>query len=372
VTPAGLPIHRSRERTPGDRGLELGRAQREPIANTVSVYLRLFSEDVGLSRDTVMSRGQAVGERLARVRPDLVEELAGIAAGAGHPEQLLLAVNARTELLAGGALAAGAGECTVAGSVAGECLLAQNWDFHPDLAPSRLLWVVEPSDGRWFATFTEAGVLAKTGLNGAGLAVALNFLATDADGGTDGAPVHVLLRMLLDDCADHDAARRLLGGSEVSASACVTVAAAAALTSYELSPRGIRAVDADANGLLAHTNHFVAAPPAVDLIAAGSGAASSHSRLEQARAGLGQLDRVDPLGSLRELLSSRSGDQPVFCHVDPEEPWVTRTATLATVAYDVAARRMWIRVAGDAAAPLEEVELPVGAWGAAAVRPRPA
>ena len=62
-------------------------------------------------------------------------------------------------------------------------LLAQNWDWHPDLRASTVVWIVEHDD-RWFATLTEAGILAKIGLNSAGLGVCLNILRTTADGGT--------------------------------------------------------------------------------------------------------------------------------------------------------------------------------------------
>ena len=55
-------------------------------------------------------------------------------------------------------------------------LLAQNWDWHPDLSASTVIWIVEHDDS-WFATLTEAGILAKIGLNDAGLGVCLNILA---------------------------------------------------------------------------------------------------------------------------------------------------------------------------------------------------
>jgi isopenicillin-N N-acyltransferase-like protein len=263
-------------------------------------------------------------------------------------------VNARTELLAGGAFAAGGPECSVAGVLAGDCLLAQNWDFHPDLAPSRLLWVVEPPGERWFATFTEAGIVAKTGLNEAGLAVTLNFLATAADGGHRGTPVHVLLRTVLDRCATASDAERLLGEAEMSASACVTVAGDGALAAYELSPSGVRVLEADGHGMLAHTNHFVDADGVEDLIAAGTGAESSLDRLEHVRAGLSGLSGGDPLATVSDLLSR----EPAFVVRAPDDPWLSLTETLATVVYDVNRRRMWIRVEDDPAAPLREVVLP--------------
>jgi len=358
----GLNTHRSPESDPGTRGYSLGRAQSKAIANTVAVYERMFSEDMGLARADVLSRGGEVAERVGAVRPDLVEEMSGIAAGAGQPEELLAAINARTELLAGGELASGAGECSVAGMASpggGRCVLAQNWDFHPDLAPSRLVWTIELANGAWLCTFTEAGLLAKTGLNDAGLGVTLNFLASDADGGVDGLPVHVLLRMVLDSCRDAGQAARLLEKAAVSASACVTVATAGddpSLAAYELSPRGTRAIQADERGRLAHTNHFVGAVPVRDLLASGPSGAGSVSRLEQVEAGLREIDSEEPVRELQALLSTRrpgEEDGSVFRREVEEGPWLQRCATLATLVYDLAARRMWVRVGDDPSAPLQ-------------------
>jgi isopenicillin-N N-acyltransferase like protein len=362
LTLRGLNTHRSPGSDPGTRGYRLGQAQTGAIANTVAVYERMFSEDMGLARPDVLSRGAEVAGRVAAVRPDLVEEMSGIAAGAGQPEELIAAINARTELLAGGELASGAGECSVAGIASPDgsrCVLAQNWDFHPDLAPSRLVWTLELENGAWLSTFTEAGLLAKTGLNDAGLGVTLNFLASDADGGLDGLPVHVLLRMVLDSCRDTGQAARLLEAAAVSASACVTVASAeddCGLAAYELSPRGTRTIEADDRGLLAHTNHFVGGPPVRDLIASGPSGAGSVSRLEQVEAGLREIDPEEPVRELQALLSTRHpGDEDgsVFRRVVEEDPWLQRCATLATVVYDLVARRMWVRVGDDPNAPLQ-------------------
>jgi isopenicillin-N N-acyltransferase-like protein len=367
VTIPGLTIHRSDEGSPGDRGLALGRAVAGPVANTVAVYTRLFAEDMGLDGAETARLGHEVAVRLSATRPDLVDEIEGIAGGSGQEPDVLFAVNARTELLAGGARASGGdGECSTVARVApngGHSLLAQNWDFHPDLAGSRLVWIVERAGG-WFATFTEAGIVAKTGLNSAGLATALNFLAASDDGGVDGIPVHVLLRMLLDECADADAADSLLRSARMSASACITVVADAAAggggghaTAYELSPAGCGAVEAD-EGRLAHTNHFLVPQAAVDVVLAGPGSSSTLRRLDQVSAGLRDVRDGTAVDDLGGLLSTEHGQDPVFRRGDPSEPWVIRSATLATVVYDVTERQMWIRAAGGPGAALAEVELP--------------
>ena len=159
--------------------------------------------------------GAAVGETLDRV---LVEELEGMAAGAAQDVRDLLAINARTELLAGA-------ECSVLGRLDGaEVTLAQTWDWHPDLAPSRVLWTVHHGDGAWFTTATEAGVLAKLGLNHHGVACALNLLTCSADGGIGGVPIHILLRLVLERGEDAEHAAELLCAARATASSAITLA----------------------------------------------------------------------------------------------------------------------------------------------------
>ena len=60
---------------------------------------------------------------------------------------------------------------------------------------------------------TEAGILAKLGDQRAhGVACGLNFLTCSADGGLDGVPIHVLLRLVLERCATAAEALALLLG----------------------------------------------------------------------------------------------------------------------------------------------------------------
>src|SRR5690349_13094872 len=116
-----VPTHHSREGRPGDRGLRFGTAQAPAIANTVAVYRRMFAEDRGLTDADIHARGREARERIAGFRPALAEEIEAIAQGSGQPPELLFAVNARTELLAGGEVAGSApGECTTVALVDGE------------------------------------------------------------------------------------------------------------------------------------------------------------------------------------------------------------------------------------------------------------
>ena len=348
--------HHSTEQHPADRGVGFGRAQRTTVAHTIATYRRLFEVDCGLGPDDVASRGREAEARVRAFRPALAEEIEGIAAGSGQPAEELFAVNARTELLAGGAIAGNPLECSTVAMLDGErALLAQNWDFHPDLAGTRVVWTIdEPA----LTTFTEAGVVGKIGVNAAGVALAINFLGTDADGGLDGVPVHVLARALLEEARTLQDARALIESAPVAASVAMTVAGPDAgggvsARAFELWPGGVAEVAPD-RGSIAHTNHFLAAVGARDVQADSADAPSTHDRLGQLRSAL--ADGLQPgTEHLAELLSSRSGAQPIFRIDDGTDPWIVRCSTLATLAFEVPSGRMWMRGDGDAQAPLERV-----------------
>jgi isopenicillin-N N-acyltransferase-like protein len=345
-----VATHRSREPHPADRGLQFGRAQARAVANTAAVYRRIFDEDRGLGPSEIDVRGREARERIHAFRPALAEEIEGIAAGAGQAPELLFAINARTELLAGGLVAGTApGECStvaVLDEARASGVLAQNWDFHPDLAASRVVWTVEEQGGAGgFTTFTEAGILAKIGTNSSGVALALNFLATDADGGLDGVPVHVLARTVLQEARTVEEARALITGTPVSASVCLTVAGTdgdggVTARAFELWPGGVEELGAT-GGRLAHTNHFLAPIGARDTLAAGPSGPSTHNRMRRLAATL--EDGLGPDGDdIAALLTSRGGEglDPIFCTEVPADPWLARCATLATLVLEVPSGRI--------------------------------
>jgi isopenicillin-N N-acyltransferase-like protein len=322
------------------------------VRNTVATYRRLLLETAGVTDERLSSHGAVVGEQLERERPDLLAEVEGMASGAGVVVEELLAVNARTELLGG----RGAGECSLVGRIDGAGVrLAQNWDWHPALAASALVWTIAPPGGPWLTTVTEAGMLAKVGVNSRGVAVGLNFLSSTLDGiAGDGVPIHVLLRMVLDSCGSAAEALRLLLGATVSASSCVTVAGSegdgCALAALELSPAGHGIVWPDARGTLVHTNHFLAE--------AGrpheAGVVEDPATLLRLRHLAGALAGGR---ALEEVLRSHFPQPHAVCrHVDERDPWAERRATLLSVSIDPGAGRLRVTAGPPCERAYEAVE----------------
>jgi isopenicillin-N N-acyltransferase-like protein len=369
-----LSGHVSRERTPGDRGRGLGAALPERVARTIAIYERMFTLDMELTRAEVRALGRRVGEALARLRPQGLEEICGIAHGAGQPEELLLAVNARVEILAGGTVMGvprpprRTSECTAVGAArdrqAGG-LLAQNWDFHPDVAATRLLWIVAPPGRRGWVTLTEAGLLAKTGMNADGLALTVNFLADVRDGGVDGVPAHVLMRWLLEDCATVDEVEATIAATPRNASMCLTVAARrpgarGRVAAFELVPDGCAVLPLDDRGRVAHTNHFLTPISSLRSAAGADMVENSVTRLERTWRTLERDKSVLGLDAVVAALSDqRDPRHPVFRRPEGEDvPWLERCETLATVVYEVGDGAMWLRAERTPQAPFERVALP--------------
>ena len=313
-----FPVHRSDEATAQARGEAFGRAMAPQVQHTVAVYRRMFAE------------------RHANVPSDLPPhpEIDAIAAGADVDPRFLRAINARTEILNG------ADECSVQGAGG---LLAQNWDWHPDLSASTVVWIVEHPNG-WFATLTEAGILAKIGLNQAGLGVCLNILRTTADGGTDGTPIHLLLRQLLEQTTTVDEAIAHLTSATVTASSAVTVATPGDVAHVELNPGGANVIRGPVG---AHTNHFIEPPKAgTDVMATES--PTTHQRLE--------VVRQQPL---LDALRDHTGHPKGVCrHVDESDPWVEQTVTVASVVMNLEKRRLHVAAGPPCTHEHVEVTLP--------------
>ncbi len=319
-----MRIHRSDEASARERGEAFGRAHSEAVRHTIAVYERMFAE-LGVDAS-------------GKVRVPLAarEEIEGIAAGAGVPVDAVLAVNARTEILAG----AGPTECSVVGAGG---LLAQNWDWHPALAESTLVWIVREPSRRWFVTLTEAGMLAKIGLNDAGLGICLNLLRSSADGGHDGTPIHVLLRQVLATCRSVDDAVALLTDATVSASSAVTVATAGDVATVELAPGGANVLR---GAVGAHTNHFLEPPiGARDTMESES----TVPRLQVVRS-----------APLLDALRSHDGHPDGVCrHLDEALPWAEQVVTVASVVMNLAHLRFHVASGQPCTHEHVQIELPM-------------
>ncbi|MCF2970625.1 C45 family peptidase [Synechococcus sp. Nb3U1] len=371
---------------PQQRGQQYGSQAAPLIRHSIASYARQFAYRCGLTWQQAQTQAQGSLPRLERHTPHLLEEMQGMATGSGFTFSEILALNLRTEILAGSvsrgshpdykaAIAANRrlgvpehlsegdldpvhsknatpdwGECTTLAALpqatsTRHTYLAQTWDWIGDQRQACVLLRVQSDEHPNYLTLTEAGILAKIGLNQAGLAVALNLLRSQQDGQTqsEGMPVHLLLRLLLQ-CEDDQQALERVKSFTYTASSCVSVASATGqVISFELSPQGI-GLHLAQEGILAHTNHVLDPALQKDEIPPYVGS-STTQRLERAyhllrqSAQRGSLNEV----TLQKILQDRTGAPRCICrHPDPNLPAVDRTESVAAVVMDLTQQILYV------------------------------
>jgi isopenicillin-N N-acyltransferase-like protein len=135
----------------------------------------------------------------------------------------------------------------------------QTWDWHDSLCPHGLMLALQTERGMQVKLFCEFGMLAKLGVNSAGLGLHFNILHHAATT-TAAAPVHASPVACWRTPAGRRGHRAGTSGA-VSASTVLTVFSredsSPRAVSIELSPERTALVLPREDGWLLHTNHFL-------------------------------------------------------------------------------------------------------------------
>jgi isopenicillin-N N-acyltransferase-like protein len=202
--------------------------------------------------------------------PLYVEEMRGIAAGAAVPFEEIVLLNARTEILKLGQrpdlrrrLAASEPPDGCTGVVVlpaatrdNRLLHAQNWDWKVECAETAVVLRIRRDDGPDILTFTEAGGLARSGLNATGIAITANYLESDRDYRRVGVPLALIRRKVLEQEHLAPAMRAVYATPKSAANNMIVSHAQGIAIDFECAPDETFQVHPD-RGLLTHANHFV-------------------------------------------------------------------------------------------------------------------
>jgi isopenicillin-N N-acyltransferase-like protein len=360
-----------------ERGRAYGQQARERIARSIDAYVEVFHAYAGWDWAKVRREAARYQAPIAAFDERYVDEMRGVAEGAGVDLEDVLSINVRTEVMfAAKARAAEAasrsigdgrrqGECSAFAVLAeasadGHTLLGQNWDWLLHCFDTVVVLEAEQDDGPNFVSVVEAGLLAKTGLNSSGVGVATNALVTDEDRGEPAIPYHVLLRALMD-CENLSDALAILQRGVRSSSANYLVAHADGVAvDVEAAPGDFSHLflDYPYEGVALHTNHFLSRSfdgRDVSLWVMPD----SPIRLERLTAAVRRARRDGlSLDTFREVLGDHANyPSGICCHPDARMDRHDRGATVASVLMDLTERRIWLADGHPCTTPYRELDV---------------
>jgi peptide-methionine (S)-S-oxide reductase len=189
------------EGAPYDRGLEHGRTMAPEIQASLGRWRLWLEHETGARADALVARVLAENrwlEAAERETPELLDELRGIADGAGVDLETLFAFNASAELFAAGTrteVTTGS-DLALWGRAGRPNLIAGNDDLPTFFGDSHVMLAIRGEDTD-LAVYSYAGLLGRAGVNSSGLGVSMRSAGNEREVGPDTLPAPFLLRRVL-------------------------------------------------------------------------------------------------------------------------------------------------------------------------------
>ncbi len=323
-----------------ERGRQYGEQASSRVHASIAAYAKVFEHYATWSWETVVEQARGFVGPIEDFGAQYLDELRGIAEGAGVAFDDVLAINLRTEIMfAAKARSARAtlprvAECSSFAVVApdGAVRVGQNWDWLPHTMDTVVVLEQQPEDGPSFVTVVEAGLLAKFGMNSAGMGIVTNALVSDEDRGEPGVPYHVLLRALLDCETPREALARLQQHDRASSANYLIAHKGGLALDVEARPGDfskLHLLGPDERGVLLHTNHFRSPQfPAVDVGLLVM--PDSPFRLQRLQRGTGPDDDAADGERWERLLEDHAGyPDSVCCHPNARDSTMEQGLTVA-------------------------------------------
>ena len=235
---------------------EMGYQHGAQTTDLVQRYLLLIERLTQMSRDALCRQAMTFLPMMEALSPTFVEEVRGLADGAGLSFEEAVLCQARAE--AGRVAEGGCTAFALTGQATrnGQPLAGQNQDLEPEYADVAIILRVKPTDGRPRAIiFTFAGQLGYCGMNELGLTHFANALYDFQ--WQPGLPHYPLKRVMLEQqnvaqCIDLLAQHRACSAANV-----VLADGQGRIADVEVRPEGIVSFQDDHSDWLIHANHYL-------------------------------------------------------------------------------------------------------------------
>jgi isopenicillin-N N-acyltransferase-like protein len=251
--------------SPRERGRLHGKAAADRLRRGAKMYVESLAKS-GVDWKELERRADAMVPVVEAFDAAYVEEMRGIAEGANEPFAAVMLMNARTEMVAAARRQQAHKHfpdgCTAAlalpqASADGVLLHGQNWDWRAECAETAVLLRIRSQDGPDILTFTEAGGLARSGLNSAGIGLTANALDCDRDYQRGaGVPLPFIRRKVLESAYLANAVQTIMATPKLGSNHMAVSHCGGEAFGFECAPDETFWL-APEDGIYVHANHWI-------------------------------------------------------------------------------------------------------------------
>ena len=287
----------------------------------------------GVGRVEATERAARLLPYVREQSPELLEEVEGIAEGAGLSLLETFVINSRFELLflegavAPNAIIPGA-ECTLFGvtgkrTADGRPIIGQNVDLGLD---SRDLWIVldvRPDGGPRILTVTLAGMLAQEGINSYGLSLCGSMIRSN--GWRTGYPTRKFLRRrVLEQASVSMAIDAIRSMPHRASSHNLLLADSGRMVDVETTPDAVHVLEPQED-LLAHANHYLSPGCATQNELLGDYLSHTRTRCTRMEHLMHSLPTPVTLDALQAALRDHDHEGRAICRHAATDGWSAET-----------------------------------------------
>ncbi len=335
---------------PHTMGVQYGEKAKDLIRRSVEIYHQAFFDAAQVTWEKVVDFAKTFLKGIRSFDETIIDEMKGVAKGAGVGFEDILAINLRTEIIFGlrqRKVAEGCTSCCALPEItaSGHTILAQNWDYKPFAAETMLLLQIHPKGAPDILTLVEAGQFARMGMNSAGHGFCNNFIQCENDGQNmeKGIPTPLIRRKAWRQEKYYEVlaaiihSPRSFSGNYLVATAeedgdAINIEATPE-TAYFLYPQ---------NGLVVHSNHSKGAGPGY-VGAMRQGVENSIYRDRRLETLLRRKSgRIGPEIAMEAFQDHFGYPYSICRHPDEKKRGVDQWRTNASVIMDLTSKVMWI------------------------------
>ncbi len=323
--------------SPYDRGRQYGQQAAARIQHSMAIYQGMFAHLAGWNWEQATAHALNYESAIEAYRPHFLDEIRGIAVGADVKYEDILALTDR-------ALAASAFVVLPPFIENAHTWIGQNWDWIPHVAETVIVLEVEADERPNFVTVVEAGLLAKTGMNAAGIGLVTNALNCDLEKGKPGVPYHAILRAILEAENFSEAMGAITSHSRASSANYLVAHRDGESFNAETAPGDFSRAyfGFPENGIYAHTNHYLSKEIDFKDLGPwrGPGTLVRHQRMVKLlKTQQGLFTISDFQGALADHFNYPDS---ICCHPDARLPEYDQCMTVASMIMNLNSKTMWL------------------------------